>query len=151
MTYATGAWGIEAKKRSKKRLVYFREYSKTRRLKLGRKPGIGRIGEEFFLQTFSGSVWTGKPYDIDWKKLKIDIKTSLPRKLYNRERWKFCLERQKGIVDYFFLVCLNPDRTIADLYFIPETLPVKNVSILTNGKSKYHKYRVSIDSFIDTF
>ena len=95
-------------------------------------------------------------HDLDWNKYKIDVKTSKPSKYLTPSRnkknwygitWKFFLKKQRGIVDFFFLICMNNNEKIIKMYLIPDK-EIKT-SYLSIGiyKSKYDKFLVRKDTY----
>lgn len=158
--YKSGEWGKDAKERSKRRKAYFREYARKRLERLGKTPrqrkerkrvaqhaydSIGLLGEKYVIQNFPNTVWVGEKFDLLWLGKKVDVKTSLPVKLrVTEKRWKFCLTRQKGIVDFYILIGLKEDRTLDSIYVIPEPEAPKYVSIILSSPSKYDQYRMSL-------
>ncbi len=148
-------WNTKAKKRSKKRLEYFRKYNISRLKKLGiyrgdrnkpidKKDSVGMTGEKMALKYFKESKWIGKKIDLEWLNKKIDIKTSKPHLQYNKyPRWKYILARQKGFVDLFVLFGLNDSKQLQAIYVIPDKeINVSNISIQIGTPSKYEKYRI---------
>ena len=108
--------------------------------------GVGRIGEVAFLEKFSSAKWLGKPCDGECLLGKVDIKTSKPiRKNTGRERWQFHLTRQRGIVDSFVLFCLDHDSNISKVLVVPDKeINAKDITIMTDGRSKYNKYAINL-------
>lgn len=130
MPYADGSWGENNKKRSKRRLEYFKQYQKEHphfydktnyKTNYKRKfEGFGSLGEKIGLQILLNSKLVRKKYfDIEWENKKVEVKIA---KLSKRNDWKFHTERQKGHTDYFLLICTEIDKkTVLRIYLIPDS------------------------------
>jgi hypothetical protein len=148
------------KERSIRRRGYFREYSAKRRGNLGYNTdrlycsspnGVGIIGEKFFLESFSGSKWVGKPYDGECSYGKVDIKTSKPhgyKSKYEsdskRSRWRFGISRQTKVVDNFILFCLDENSEIVKMLVVPseDVRGITGITMMVGSHSKYDRYIV---------
>lgn len=141
MTWQTGSWGKEGKARSKKRLDYFRDYTRKRN---NGGIGIGFVGEREALAELDGSQMMYRnecKYDIEWRGKKIDVKTSMPSKDYGY--WKFLLTRQKGIVDYFLIICKDANEKTRHMFLIPDKALMKNnLSLTKKNIHLFCKYEI---------
>jgi hypothetical protein len=146
MTWKSGNWGKEAKERSKKRLNYFKEYSKTYFLTHKRKyqrkfNGLGSKGELIALSILKGSqLIRNSNFDLLWKGKKIEVKIANFNK---RKRWEFNTRRQKNKTDFFLLICIAKDKKYLEkIYFIPDK-KFNNLNICIFKKTiKYKKFEI---------
>ena len=140
MPYKTGTWGKQAKSRNKKRLEYFKEYTKKKYRRAFNS--LGSLGELIALKILNNSMLMRKPnYDLLWQNKKIEVKISHFRK---DKCWDFSTRRQKGRVDWFFIICLNNKNIIEKIYFIPDDKIVKGLRIKNNkySENKWGIYRI---------
>ena len=164
MTYETGEWGEQAKARSQKRKEYFKEYRRKHPQKYSYKKGkynyigtsLGYRGEMMALNILKGSKKINRPCDLKWKGKLVDVKTGIKRKLSNKHlngkrvkgntyRWKFLLEKQKGKVDLFFIICKDLEEKVQYIFLIPDKdIKTKNLNICENKAYKYSKYLLTL-------
>lgn len=165
MPYKTGSWGIQAKNRAKRRRKYHRDryYLKRAELirtgKLDVTKNIGSWGEIIAEKLLGGKRAGKKKWDIDWHNKKVEVKTARPSKnnrkyengilIHYTEVWKFWIKTQLGIPDYYILICLNKDKKVMRIYFIPSE-KIKNKStirIATSNRSKnYLEYLLRLEA-----
>ncbi len=145
MPYKTGNWGEQAKERNKKRLEYFRKYSLVRTGHLESYISIGYMGEQEALIILEGSKKLSRKIDLEWFGKLVDVKTSsFHNKLYWKG-WKFWLEKQRGLCDFFLLICKNMDGGNSHLFLIPEKEISKNcIMISINKLNLFEKYRLKV-------
>jgi hypothetical protein len=144
MPYKTGEWGEQAKLRNKKRLKYFRQYQKNKKLtQLPLFNGFGSIGEKIGLHLLPNSKLVRKnSHDIEWNNKKIEVKISKFMNQYHG--WSFHTKRQKKKCDYFLLICTDKKREkVLRIYFISEKfVPQTHVTVINSNKCKYEKFRL---------
>lgn len=142
----------KAYNRSPKRLAYFRQYSRKRRLL---KPYHGNSlaykAEELGLKILIGSRKISRPCDINWEGKLVDVKTGIKhdsnhwttRGKNTTYRWKFFLKQLRKI-DLFLIICQNRDNKVEHIFLIPDKmLKTKHLSISENRIDKYSQYRLS--------
>ena len=144
MPYTTGTWGEQAKKRSKKRLEYFKS-----RYYLEKQPDtrIGTLGELLAVQILEGSKLDLKStHDLLWQGKKIEVKTSAKKQNDKRNDYNFWVsKKQLENADYFLLVCLNETRVVMAIYFLPNKAITKQGFLVSDSlKNKYNKYRIEV-------
>ena len=148
MPYKDGSWGEKAKLRSNGRRQYFRDRAaEIRHSTPGNFDSIGYIGEELGLHVLVGSKKIGRPCDLDWRGKLVDVKTALPTNNTNggKPRWKFLLTKQKGIADFFLIICKNIDNTVQYIFLIlDKDIKYKNLSFSSEGALKYSKYLLTL-------
>ena len=142
MPYKTGTWGIQAKERHKRRLEYFRIRSMSNRIHGG--ISLGYKGEMEARSIFKEDKLPNKSgADFKVKGKLIDVKTAIPTKTKYGWRWKFLLYSQKGIVDYFLIICKDKDRKTKYMFLIPDKeIKVNNLSITEKTAKRYRKYTI---------
>jgi hypothetical protein len=150
MTYQTGTWGEDAKRRSKARREYFKEYKKKKGYSYtSHGESMGYQAEKKCKELLSKSKWTHFPTDLEWKGLKIVVKSAKKqrgwtgKKKANTYRWKFYLS-QKGIADAFIFVCNDKDGKCEHIFLIPDKdIKSKHFSLSENSiPTKYLRYRL---------
>ena len=168
MTYKTGSWGDKAKNRSKRRQEYFREYRRlhpqkynpnSKRKKSHYEPygtSLGFKGEILAQDYLKGAKKINRPCDYSWQGKLVDVKTAIKQKMTNKHvngeivktstyRWKFLLEKQKGKVDLFFIICKDLEDRVEYIFLIPDKdISCKNLSISEKRIEKYSKYLVAL-------
>lgn len=147
MPYKTGSWGPEAKAASKKRLEYFKAYSRMHGPP--RKVfKLGRFGELLAMKKMNGAKLVNQStHDLEWNGQKIEVKTSMiPDNHRRNPRYKFSLTTQLGKTDFFFILILDPiTKELQHAYLIPDKAITSKVGIgITPGYSKYERYRLKL-------
>lgn len=126
--------------RTHKRINYFRNHNLIKsRIKSRENPSLGLIGE---IEVENKLNITKLPnymkYDYNWKGKKIDVKTSL---FHRNSYWKFCLKKQKGLVDYFIIICKDINKSTQYMFLIPDKeINSNNLVISLKTIKKYKKY-----------
>lgn len=104
MPYKTGSWGIQAKKRNKKR------FSKS----LGKKGEL----EAIEILGLEEKLERGSLSDLKWRNKFLDVKTDIFDK--KRNGWQFDCTKQKGKIDYFLLIAKNINQKTEYIFLIPD-------------------------------
>jgi len=100
--------------------------------------------------------WQSK-FDIMIGKVKIDVKSSLPRKLQPNKTstlsWAFSLKRQNFECDFMVCFGLNEDKTINKILVIPYEFfnGLQTISVPIGRPSKWHEYTVDKDDIREFF
>jgi len=132
---------------------YQRDYYKNNR---GKKSKIKRLSsydtEIEAVNILKGSVRINSIYDLDWFDKKVDVKAccyekvklKLKGKVYYSYRWRFSTKRQKGIVDYYFLIGKDEKgEKTKFMMLIPEKEVTKTaVSISQKNFHKFTRYLI---------
>ncbi|GAA0415205.1 hypothetical protein GCM10008934_02660 [Virgibacillus salarius] len=112
--------------------------------------GIGRYGERIALGLFEGSkdmneITTHYPYDIDWKGLKIDVKTSNRRFRPNGKiQYSFTAKNQN--CSHYLLIALDDNNFPIEFLLVPkEEIKGVTVSFTFGSESKWDKYKLEVD------
>jgi hypothetical protein len=102
--------------------------------------GIGRYGEKIALSLLKGSKdmnkrTVRKPYDILWRDMRVEVKTSLPRRRIN----EYTFNTKGNECDLFMFICLNPDHSLNRVYLVP------------SEKVDKHNFRINTDKFNNNY
>lgn len=118
---------------------------------------IGIKGELIALNTLEGSVFVGRPTDIDWDGQRIEVKTS--RKRHPKLRsyatgewlvgktffWKFDLKRQRDRADFYLLICLDELEQVEHMFLIPvDKFNVNQLNLAESHLEDYEDFIVPI-------
>jgi hypothetical protein len=117
-----------------------------------RKQRLGRKWEKYCLKSLVGSLdlsgtdWRS-PADIEWRGLKINVKTSMPT--YNgeskdRKSWTFNTKQKNG-VDVFLCIGLNENEQLEKVFWIPSIQARRMITIRRNGNTKYECFRTTFE------
>lgn len=127
------------KERTHRRMDYFRDHNFNKYRLKNENPSLGYIGEkdsEILLNV--NKLHGNSKYDFEWKGKKIDVKTSM---FHKNKYWKFLLKTQKGLVDYFLLICKDMNKNTKYIFLIPDKEIKPNHFIISLfNMSKYKKY-----------
>lgn len=146
MPYKSGTWGEQAKERSKGRLEYFK---KSQLARLGHPRtyiGIGHIGEQEALIILRGSKkLLRKEVDLEWNGKKIDVKTSSFHNKPFWSGWTFWLKKQRGLCDFYLLICKDMNKNNSYLFLIPEKDISKDSLTISQTKiNLFQKYQLKV-------
>lgn len=118
--------------------------------KLCSEVGIGRYGERIALSVLSGSVdMSGKdlhyPYDIEWKGMEIDVKTSRPKQAKRTEKYFFNIKNSK--CTHFLFILLDNESEPWKMYLIPSKRFNSTVVYMSGNTIKqYEIYEIEVSS-----
>ena len=145
MPYKTGSWGEQSKERNKRRLEYFRQYQLTRLGRPNTYIEIGHIGEQEALIILNGSKKLSRKVDLEWNGKRIDVKTSSFHKRTHWMGWYFWLKKQRGICDFYLLICKDMNKNNSHLFLIPEKEIDKNSLTISQTKiNLFEKYQLKV-------
>jgi hypothetical protein len=148
--YKTDSWGKKAKERSKKRLDYFKKYQLARAGHPETYIGLGHIGEQEALIILNESKRLSRKIDLEWHGKRVDIKTSLFHENGDWKGWKFWLKTQRGLCDFYLLICKDRNMNNSHLFLIPEKEIDKNHMVISLSKiSFFEKYRLKGDEIYE--
>lgn len=112
--------------------------------------GIGRYGELIALYILKESIDMNEvtihyPYDVEWKGLKIDVKTSKKRKRSNGKiQYTFSTKNQQ--CDFYLLIALDDNCFPVKFLFVPrDEVDGVTVSFTYGCESKWDKYKMEVD------
>lgn len=94
----------------------------------------------------SGPNWRA-PFDVIWSGMRINVKASAPTYAGNnkeRNTWSFNTRNKKN-TDAFLCIGVNESGVIESIYLIPSNEAKKMTTIRRLGKTKYEKYRTTIE------
>lgn len=135
-------------------LEHEREQARQRsRKKTGRIKDVSwYAGEKHALEILKGSTRAyGTKYDLEWNGFRIDIKTAQLTRSQSRYKentytgswaWKFRVEKQRGIVDFFLCIGLGEKKEILKIFLIPDSEMKVNSPAIGFKKSKYDPFLI---------
>jgi hypothetical protein len=114
--------------------------------------GIGRYGERIALCLLNGSEDMNKitiqyPYDLIWKSMKIDVKTSNKRKRKNG-KIQYSFSTKNNECDKYLLIALDDENIPIKLLLVPrEEVKGVSVSFTIGSESKWDKYKMEVSEY----